>query len=116
MGKRLHVAKVYQVEYAGGHEHFNYKIEEFHNLLDALHIVYYPDDDCFSEDIEVSKIQWRRGIKKLQQLDTLPTEEQESINEALRQLETTVSEAISIMKEYLEESDPDNEVLFLSFF
>lgn len=116
MGKRLHVAKTYQVEYASGHEHFNHKVGEFNNLLDALHIVRYPDDDIYSEDFEISKIQWRKGIRKLQQLGTLPTEDQESINQALHGLESTASEVVKIMKEYLEASDPDNTVLFLSFF
>ena len=34
MGYRLHVARVYKVEYALG-DAFSYKSEEFHNLLSA---------------------------------------------------------------------------------
>lgn len=115
MGKRLHVAKTYQIEYAGGKEHFNYKIEEFHDLMKSLGIDCYPDDS-FSEDIEVSKIKWKKGMKKLKNLSTLNAQEQEEIINAVKSLDVTVEQLVQIMEEYEAASDPNNCIMYLSFF
>lgn len=37
MGKRLHIARKYEVEWSDS-AHFNWKISEFHDLLDALDV------------------------------------------------------------------------------
>ena len=42
MGCRLHVAKKYDVQYASI-DYFNYLIEAFHYILDALEIDYTGD-------------------------------------------------------------------------
>lgn len=115
MGKRLHVAKTYQVEYAGGKEYFNYKIEEFHDLMKSLGIDCYPDDP-FSEDMEISKCKWRKGVKKLKNLSTLNAQEQEEITNAVAALDVTVEQLVTIMEEFEAASDPDNCVMYLSFF
>ena len=60
MGYRLHVARVYNVEYALG-DAFNYKSEEFHNLLSALKVEYTGDE--YDSDFEVQKDEWQKAIR-----------------------------------------------------
>jgi len=50
MGYRLHVARVYKVEYALG-DAFSHKSEEFHNLLSTLKVEYTGDE--YDSDFEV---------------------------------------------------------------
>ena len=87
MGYRLHVAKVYKVEYALG-DAFSYKVEEFHNLLSACDATY--TGESYDSDFEVTKEDWKKVIDK--------------------------DEVIHMLEYYLEHADPDSDYLHLSFF
>jgi hypothetical protein len=113
MGFRLHVAKVYKVEYALG-DAFNHKCEEFHNLLSACQVEY--TGESYDSDFEVSKNDWKKVIEKLKHLDILPEDDQEEIKKAIEKLDTPINEVISMLEYYLENSDPNNNQLNLSYF
>lgn len=113
MGYRLHVARVYKVEYALG-DAFNYKSEEFHNLLSACGLEYTGDE--YDSDFEVSKEEWRKAIDKLKHLNDLEDDKREEIKGAIDDLASTTDEVVSMMEYYLEHGDPDIDYLHLSFF
>ena len=113
MGYRLHVAKVYKVEYAIG-DAFNYKSEEFHNLLSACGVEYTGDE--YDSDFEVTKDEWRKAIEMLKHLYDLEDNKREEIKGAIDDLASTTDEVVHMMEYYFEHSDPDNDYLHLSFF
>lgn len=113
MSYRLHVARVYKVEYALG-DAFNYKVEEFKNLLSACNATY--TGETWDEDFEVTKEDWNKVIDKIKHLSDLPDDDKEEIEGAIDDLGSTTDEVIEMMEYYLEESDPDNDYLYLSFF
>lgn len=113
MGYRLHVAKKYIVEYADT-EAFNWKILEFHNLLSACGAQYTGETDDYS--FEVTKEDWEKMIDKISSLDSLEDEEEKSeIEGCLADLECSKEKMARLLKEYLEQSDPDRDVMYLSF-
>ena len=113
MGYRLHVAKVYKVEYALG-DAFNYKVEEFHNLLSACDATY--TGESYDSDFEVTKEDWKKVIDKLKHLYDLDDDKREEIKSAVDDLANTTDEVIHMLKYYLEHADPDSDYLHLSFF
>lgn len=113
MGCRLHVAKKYDVQYASI-DYFNYLIEEFHYILDALEIDY--TGDVYEHDFEVSKEQWRTGMGKLATLNAQELEAKREIEESLKRVELTPERMLEIMEEYLNAADPNNNYLNFSFF
>ena len=113
MGYRLHVCKMYKVEYAMG-DAFNYKSMEFHNLLSACDVEYSSDE--FDSDFEVSKEEWRKAIDKLKHLHDLDDDKREEITGAIEDLASTTDEVIHMMEYYLEHGDPDIDYLHLSYF
>ena len=113
MGYRLHVCKVYKVEYAMG-DAFNYKSMEFHNLLSACDVDYNGDE--FDSDFEVSKEEWRKAIDKLKHLHNLDDDKRDEIKGAIDDLSSTTDEVIHMMEYYLEHGDPDIDYLHLSYF
>ena len=71
MGKRLHVQKKHVIEYAD-REFFNWKMEEFNDLLSELDVqVYGLDDYGYGDDIEICREHLERaiGILKKMELD-----------------------------------------------
>ena len=114
MGYRLHVAREYRVEYALG-DAFNYKVEEFHDLLSACGAEY--TGEIFDADFEVSKEEWIRMIEKLKNLGSInDAREKADIQRCIDYLESTADEVIRMLEYYLENSDPENDFLHLSFF
>ena len=113
MGYRLHVAKVYKVEYALG-DAFSYKVEEFHSLLSACDATY--TGESWDLDFEVPKDDWKMVIDKLKHLHDLPDNERDEIKGAINDLASTIDEVISMLEYYLEHSDPNNDQLNLSYF
>ena len=113
MGHRLHVAKVYTVEYALP-DNFNHEVTEFHDLLNSLDVSYTGEswDDYF----EVTKEDWQMGIDKLKNLATLEAEKTQEIESALKKLNEPLPEIIEFMEMLLEEADPKHEYLVLRFF
>ena len=113
MGYRLHVARVYKVEYALG-DAFSYKSEEFHNLLSACGLEYTGDE--YDSDFEVQKDEWRKAIDTLKHLNDLEDDKREEIKGAIDDLASTTDEVIEMMEYYLNNGDPDIDYLHLSFF
>lgn len=113
MSYRLHVAKKYEVEYALG-DAFNYKCSEFHNLLSACGAEYTGEE--WDADFEVSKDNWKKVIDKLKHLYDLDEDTRDEIKGAIDDLGSTTDEVIQMLEYFLEHSDPNNDVLNLSFF
>ena len=122
MGHRLHVAKTYKVEYAGGSD-FNYRVEQFHNLLSELGIDY--SGDAYDDDFEVAVEAWENGIKRLRNLDAETEEVREDIIEAVKALNDPYypyvtpydpKSVATVMEELLKEADTDSGYIHLSFF
>ena len=114
MGYRLHVAKKYEVEYALG-DAFNYKCEEFHNLLSACDATY--TGESWDSDFEVTVDEWNKVIDTLKRIDYLDDEaKKEQIREAINNLGSTADEIIHMLEYYLEKGDTNDGYLHLSFF
>ena len=113
MGYRLHVAKVYKVEYALG-DAFNYKVEEFKALLSACDATY--TGESWDADFEVTKEDWKKVINTLKHLHDLPEVEREEVQGAIDDLECSTDEVIQMLEYYIENSEPDSDYLHLSFF
>ncbi len=114
MGYRLHVARVYKVEYALGNA-FNHKCEEFHDLLWACGAEYTGNQ--YDSDFEVSKDDWLKVIEKLKNLDTLEDpDEKTDIEKCIGNLDSTVSEVVEWMEYYLNNGDTSDGYLHLSYF
>lgn len=66
MGYRIHVATKYEVRYSVG-DAFNYKCEEFHNLLSLCGADY--TGETYDPEFEVSKSDWKNVMEKLKNLE-----------------------------------------------
>ena len=113
MGYRLHVAKKYEVEYALG-DAFNYKVEEFHNLLMACDAFY--SGESWDSDFEVTKDDWEKVIGTLKHLYDLDEDKQEEIKGAINDLGSTTDEVIQMLEYFLDKADTSDGYLHLSFF
>lgn len=113
MGKRLHVCSKLIVEYSDS-SYFNWQCEEFHRLMDALGVYY--TNDVFDDDFEISREDFERGIYRLKNLNLETEHDQEEIEEAVANLNMSISDVIGILEKYLDESDKSNDYLVFSFF
>lgn len=113
MGNRLHVAKTYKVEY-GFCEAFNWKVEEFKNLLSALGAYY--TGETWDEEFEIPLRDWNNCIEKLKGFNDLDKEEQEDITDCLKELGYSLDETIEVFERYLNEYDKTNDWLHFAFF
>ena len=113
MGKRLHVGTKYEVEWSDS-AHFNWKIEEFHDLLSALDVSY--TGESWDDEFEVTKEEWQKGIDTLRSYDTLDDDAKNRIDEALEALESGREEVIEIMEHFYEQSAPNWCYIECSFF
>ena len=113
MGYRLHVAKVYKVEYALG-DAFSYKVEEFHSLLSACDATY--TGESWDADFEVTKEDWKKVIDKVKHLYDLPEDERDEIKGAIDDLCSTTEEVLQMLEYYIENAEPDGDYLHLAFF
>lgn len=69
MGKRLHVQKKHVNEYAD-REFFNWKMEEFNDLMSELDVeVYGLDDYGYGDDIEICRKHLERAIGILKKME-----------------------------------------------
>ena len=112
MGLRLYVAKTYKVEFDYGMG-FNYKVSEFHNLLDSLNVSY--SGETWDERFDVEKEEWLKGIEALKNLDNLEASEREDIKNALDCCECTLEEAIELFQGYYDAADPEHDYLEFQF-
>ena len=62
MGKRVHIAKKFVVEYADG-DGFNWKSEEFKNLLNTLNVSVSGED--YADDWEVQTAEYDKALEYL---------------------------------------------------
>ena len=112
MGYKLHCATKYDVKYS--HGDFNHKSEEFHELLDALKVDYSGEQ--YDSEFEVFRKDWQEAIDKLKNLYSLPQDDQEDIMWVVKKMQYTLEHIIDGMEYLLEESDPENDFLRLSYF
>ncbi len=112
MGNRLYVAKTYKVEFAYGMG-FNYKVIEFHDLLNALDIPY--SGDSYAERFDVDKEDWLTGLETLKDYKQLDAAQRYDIESALKDCECTLEEAIELFQGYYDASDPDHDYLEFQF-
>ena len=125
MGKRLHVAKTYKVEYSS-FQRFNYKTEEFRNLLGILDCPTYGMDEYdegYGDNFEVEKKFYDKAIETLKAYDKQDEELREDIDQCIEALygngqakEELRMEAISDLETYRKEAEPEGEYMFFSFF
>lgn len=140
MGKRLHVAKGYKVEYALG-DAFNYKTEEIHNLLDACCENEWPyTGESQDDEFEVEKEDWGQMIEVIKYVygrDSLITkddnwfdddgvkqscqnlvrdyfEDDEKYSEPLNDEE--IDQLLSDLQYFLDNGEPNESYLHLCFF
>jgi hypothetical protein len=133
MGHRLHVAKKYDVQYAGGSA-FNYKVTEMHNLLDACCENEYPyNGDIYENEFEVSKEDWLEMIEVIKYvygLDSTITKDDDWIDsDCVRQscinlvknedeplTEEEVTNLLADLQYFYDNAEPNESVLHLCFF
>ena len=112
MGLRLYVAKTYKVEFDYGIA-FNYKVSEFHDLLDSLNVNYSGEN--WDDRFDVDKEEWLYGIEKLKNFDQLEASEREEIEDALEACECTLDEAIELFEGYYNAADQEHGYLEFQF-
>lgn len=113
MGYRLHVASRHDVRY-GSTEAFNYKCEEFHNLLLACDVDF--TGETYDSDFEVSREDWNKMVGKLKAISELPEDERSEILECIQDLDSTPEKVLEITERLLSEADPENSYLYFSFW
>ena len=120
MGKRLHVAKCYKVEF-GDTEAFNYSHEKFYDLLGSLggEPNYVGGDaDCPSDVFECPAGDYNDAVQNLEVYISDPTllEDSDDIRQYLEDMGMTAEEVLKIMKRYQQEADiRDGYLHFMSF-
>lgn len=104
MGRRLYVAKKWEVEWSG-YTDFNYLTPEFIRLINVL-----TEDsiDIYSEDFEVNKDDWNSAIETLSNYEEGSDDD---VDNALQDLDLSAEEVAESMREFLKESDPSNGYL-----
>ena len=140
MGKRLHVAKEYKVEYALG-DAFNYKTEEIHNLLDACCENDWPyTGEPQDDEFEVEKEDWGQMIEVIKYVygrDSLITKDDnwfddDGVKQSCRNLvrdyfegdgkyseplnDKEIDKLLSNLQYFLDNAEPDESFLHLCFF
>lgn len=113
MGKRLHYAKKYQIQF-GTTSIFNYETCEFHDLLTSLGITF--SGEPYDDDFDVQRNEWEQGLWKLKNLSTLDKATREEITKSLTPLDEPLDVIVWFMEKALIESDPTNDYIYLSFF
>ena len=110
----LHVAKTYKVEY-GNTEAFNYKHDQFYELLQELggepNWVDCNDEPCDSFECTVGD--YNDAVQNLEVYIADPNliEEGEEIGETLKGLKMTAEQVLKVMKSYLKEADTSDGYL-----
>lgn len=120
MGKRVHVAKRYEVEY-GGTEAFNWCDDKFYDLLNTLGAE--PNncgapDDSIADVFECPVNDYDDALKNLACYIADPAlfEDSDTLKEQLLELNVTADWLLQTMKSYREEADTrDGYLHFASF-
>lgn len=120
MGKRVHVAKRYEVEY-GSTEAFNWAQDKFVGVLNALGCSAYEygsEDDNTAGGFEVPADDYKDAVENLAVYISDPTllDESDDIRECLEKLGMTADELLKTMKDYQQEADTrDGYLHFMSY-
>lgn len=115
MGKRVHVVK--KQEKYGDSEAFNWKQDEFIDLLESLNCqIDNNEDDRF----EVLAEEYECAINYLKDIKAGKTDFDEidllEFNEALEDLDYSIDELIEVMEEFYDERDKDSDyIIFVSW-
>ena len=123
MGKRIHVAKKYEIEY-GSAEHLNWKQDEFISLLEAVDcsVCRYDNEDYSAGDFEVSAEQYEQAIKQVKAYVQDPENYQsdwmnsEDMRERIEATGETPEDMLRIMQGYYDEADKRDGYLHFSAF
>ena len=113
MGNRLHVAKTYKVEYSQ-FCCFNWKIEEFHDLLNICDC--YFTGDKWDEEFDVSKEDIQKLLAILENPRDFDNIDGKRLSKCLISLECTAKEAHYCIKSLLETAEPNDDYVHFSFF
>lgn len=121
MGKRLHVAKTYAVEW-GNTEAFNWSFDKFYHLLKTLGASTYmgcEDENVY--DFEVEQESYETAMANLNQFifnpNELPDEvDADDIEQAIADLNMKPQEILKIMQDYYAEAHKADGYLHFSAF
>lgn len=113
MGKRLHVAKTYVVEY-GNTEAFNWDYDKFYDLLRELdaspnYMCGDYDSDSTCDDFEVTREGYEKAMKNLEQYISDPTKlsdevDADDIRQTVERLNMKPQEILDVMRDYYGEA------------
>ena len=119
MGKKLHVARTYKVEY-GDTEAFGWKHEQFYDLLLALggEPNWVGSGDEPTDMFECTEGDYDDAVQNLGVYIGSPTlfEESGDIRRALEALGMTAGQALKIMRDYQREADTSDGYLHFASF
>ena len=118
MGKRIHVIKK-QEEY-GDFEAFNWKQEEFFNLLSSLDCYLGGTDDYSYDRVEIFVPEYEIAINYLKDIRDGKTEFENidilQVQEALDALNYGIDDVINYMEKFYEERDRSSDyIMFVSW-
>ena len=127
MGHRLHVAKKYDVQYAGGSA-FNYKVEEIHELLSVCCENGYPyNGDSYDDEFEVEKSDWLEMIEVIKYAHGLPSAipdidnreiwfDCEQVKGACGKFDESLEDLLEMLQYFYDNAEPNESILHLCFF
>ena len=122
MGKRVHVAKRYEVEW-GDNAAFNWKYQEFYKVLQELGAEVWAEDLEFDEmggDVEVPVEDYETAMESLQTFiqspDVFTQDYRENLTEAIGKSDTTPEEFLKDMRKFYEIADKRDGYLHFSSF
>ena len=121
MGKRVHVAKKYEIEY-GGTTAFNWKQDEFISLLGTLgcSVCEYNNEDYSAGDFEVDAEQYKEALEQMKAYVKDPEHYEngvmdgDDIRRCAEALEETAEEILETMQSYYDEADKHDGYLHFS--
>ena len=109
MGYRLHSAKAYKVEYGTGL--FNRNQKAVNNLLSKCPSVYFNDESDFANEIEVEKADLITLIHQVMGMSDSDFKNEYGFEDGY-----TKEDVAANLQQLLDEADPDNNYVRLSWF
>ena len=121
MSNSMYIHKKHVVEYASSGQ-FNWGMDKLHHLLDASNITYsIVNDTCpeYDEDFSIPKSDIREGIENLNKIkdgEKPDFFDIDFLNQCLEESGYTLQKWIDTLQWMLDNSDPNNEDVFVEFF
>lgn len=123
MGKRVHVAKCYKIEY-GGTTAFNWKQDEFISLLESMDcsVCRYDNEDGSASDFEVSAETYKEALDQVKAYVQDPENYEsdwmssEDMKERIEHTGETPEDLLEIMQDYYDEADKHDGYLHFAAF